>query len=436
MSLPRTNVSLVGPAGSGKTTALAYLCAKLDGFPKPAHEECRDLAKEMGCPPAEHAWMLDALRSEREAGHSERPALGRFNSESFAFTGIDTPGAQHLCKGLLSTASLADIAVVVVSAAAGEWEAGLASGQLREMAVACFTMGVKNIAVWVNKMDDMSVAEDPGARFEDIKKAMHGLLKDAGYKQKEQVSVVPISARVGLNMTAPSTEFDWYEGKSAVEALDAVGPIARPAEKPLRLPVLRVYSCQDGGTVVVGRVEAGTVKSGTKVLFAPGGLAGEVQSIKRGGEAAGEAKAGDIVSVALGDSVESESLRRGAVMSQAGSDPAAEAETFVAQVVVLDGAATIRSGFCPSIVVHTAQVPCEFEELVSVMDRKTKTSVPNPAKVGSGEVVTVKMRPRTGVSVETFAAYPSLGRFAVRDNGRTIGVGVIKEVTKRGAKAE
>merc|ERR1719388_552794 len=120
------------------------------------------------------------------------------------------------------------------------------------------------------------------------------------------------------------------------------------------------------------------------------------------------------------------------ILSSASNDPAAHAESILAQVIVLDHPGEIRVGYCPSIAVHTAQVPCEFEELLSKIDRKTgKETEANPTSVKTGEVVSVRMRPIDKVCIEVFSAYPSLGRFTIRDHGRTVAVGVVKEVTKR-----
>jgi len=225
---------------------------------------------------------------------------------------------------------------------------------------------------------------------------------------------------------------DFYSGKSALEALDEMGPINRPADKPLRLPVLEVHSHPTVGTVVVGRVETGSVRTGTKIIFSPSGQTAEVESLQKDGEDISEAQAGEIVGLALGDAVDAADLRRGMVVSSPSNDPSAVAEQFLAQVIVLDHPGTIRPGYCPSMAVHTAQVPCEFEELTAKIDRKTgQEAGSRPDSVKTGEVVTVRVRPQVPVSVEAFSAYPSLGRFAVRDHGRVVAVGVIKEVTKR-----
>mmetsp|Transcript_61743 Transcript_61743/g.174421 ORF Transcript_61743/g.174421 Transcript_61743/m.174421 type:complete len:449 (+) Transcript_61743:127-1473(+) len=428
--LPGTSVVVVGPKGCGKSTSLAHLCHLLGGFPEEEHTECRSLAKDLGRPAGQHVWMLDRTREEREHGSSVEPSLASFRSSSFAYTAMDTPGDAGHSKNMLSVTSLADVAVLVVPAVEGEFEVSVDNGRTRELALACFTMGIKNVVVWVTKMDDVSI-KDPSARFEDIKKIVNNFLKEVGYKQKE-VPFVPISGILGGNLVVKSSEMAWYAGKPAVDVLDSLGPMARPAEKPLRLPVLKVCQHDEAGAIVVGRVETGSVRVGVKVVFSPSGYVGEVKSIRKDGQQVSEAKGGDIVSVAFGDAVPTEELHRGMVLSSASNDPAAEAESFLAQVVVLDHPGRIRAGYCPAIAIHTAQIPCEFEELVSLIDRKTgKEAKANPESATSGEVLTVRMRPRVGICVEAFSAYPSLGRFAIRDHGRTIAVGVIKEVTKR-----
>jgi elongation factor 1-alpha len=292
-------------------------------------------------------------------------------------------------------------------------------------------MGIKNVLVLVTKMDDPSVAFASG-RFEEIKKMIEKVLKEVGYKQKD-VPFIPVSGRLGDNLTSKSSETSWYGGLPLVNALDAMCPINRPAEKPLRLPVLKVHDVPDVGTVVVGRVEFGTLRSGIKVTFSPSGRIAEVRSLQVGDKEAREAKSGDIVSFSIGDDFGTDEIHRGMVASSSTDDPVADCEAMVAQVIVLDHPGSIRDGYCPSLAVHTAQVPCEFEELLAKIDRKTgepaEGAAPECAK--TGDVVRVRMRPISKVCIETFSAYASLGRFTIRDHGRVVAVGVVKEVTKR-----
>jgi len=427
---PNISLVFVGPKGCGKTTALARLCHSLSGFPEEQSKESADLARELGDPSREHTWLLDRLREERERDLTIDSSLQRFESGSFSFTAIDTPGSVDFEKNMLSVTSLADVAVLVVSAATGEWEADLDSGRVRELALCCFTMGIKNIVVLVTKMDDLAV-DYGSARFEDIKKAVEKFLKDVGFKQKD-VPVVPISGLGGVNLVTKAAETGWYGGPPLVDALNSMGPINRPAEKPLRLPVLKVHDIAGTGTVVIGRVETGSLRTGIKVIFSPSGRIAEVQSIHIGGKQVSEAKGGDIVSFSIGDEIRASDIRRGMVASFSTNDPAADCEAMIAQVVVLDHPGSIRAGYCPQIAVHTAQVPCEFEELLSKIDRKTgKETEANPECAKTGDVVSVRMRPIDKVCIEVFSAYPSLGRFTIRDHGRTVAVGVVKEVTKR-----
>eukprot|EP00747_Dinoflagellata_sp_TGD_P166782 gnl/TRDRNA2_/TRDRNA2_190123_c0_seq1.p1 gnl/TRDRNA2_/TRDRNA2_190123_c0~~gnl/TRDRNA2_/TRDRNA2_190123_c0_seq1.p1 ORF type:complete len:452 (+),score=110.88 gnl/TRDRNA2_/TRDRNA2_190123_c0_seq1:127-1482(+) len=429
---PGISLAVVGLQGCGKTSALAYICQASGAFAEAPLAQCQEVAKELGRPNAKYSWMLDTLATERDQGMTVSSSMQKFESDKFCYTGIDTPGRSEYVKNMLSVTSLADVAVLVISAAAGEFEEGINNRGHRELALCCFTMGIKHIVVLVTKMDHPTV-QYSSARFEEIKKAVSTFLKDVGYKSKDgkESPFVPISGLGGDNIATKSSEMDWYTGLSVVETLDTIGPINRPAEKPLRIPVLKVHDTSDG-TVVIGRVETGSLRRGIKVIFSPGGQISEVKSIQVHGQDVHEAKGGEIVGFKLGDNIRQGDIQRGMVAAYSTEDPTADAETFMAQVVVLDHPGEIRVGYCPSIAVHTAQVPCEFEELISKIDRKTgKESEANPASVKTGEVVTARLRPRHQVCVEAFSAYPSLGRFAVRDHQKTIAVGVIKEVTKK-----
>lgn len=393
------------------------------------------MATELGMPSSEHAWMLDTLRAERELGLTLVPSVAHLSSDVCKYSLADSPGLPTLSKGLLSVASMADAVVLVVPAPVGEFEACVASGVLKELAHNCFMMGVKHMVVWVNKMDDESV-QYSSERFQEIQEAVTGIVKSVGYgKQKDkgrEVDFVPISGLNGENLATKSPKvMPWYGGLSAMDALDALGPMTRPADKPLRLPVLKVRDIPGVGMVVEGRVETGSIRKGAKVLFAPGGYRGEVESLYVRGAEAGEGKVGDVVSFAVGGDIRIGEVRRGSVASSAGNDPAQDADSFLAQVRVMDHPGCIRAGSCPAIAVGTALIPCEFEELIAKLDKTGKEAEAKPERIRKNEAVTVKLRPRKPVCVEQFSAYPALGRFSVREGGRTVAVGVIKEVTKR-----
>ena len=319
-------------------------------------------------------------------------------------------------------------------AVAGEFEAGISSnGQTREHALLAYTLGVKQLVVGLNKQDDKNVNWSQ-ERYDEISKNMQGYLKKIGYNP-EKVPIVPLSGWTGENLIEPVGADHplkkWYKGPSLLEALDNMDPPKRPTEKPLRLPLQDVYKIGGIGTVPVGRVETGKLKPGMNVLFGPSGVTTECKSIEMHHEALQEAIPGDNVGFNVkGLSVKD--IKRGYVCSDAKDDPAQEAESFEAQVIVLNHPGEIHSGYAPVLDCHTAHIAVKFSELTSKIDRRSgKVVEENPKMIKTGDAAMVKMLPSKPMVVETFTEYPPLGRFAVRDMRQTVAVGVIKAVTKK-----
>merc|ERR1712157_705497 len=254
-------------------------------------------------------------------------------------------------------------------------------------------------------------------RFSEISSEVSNYVKKVGYNPKA-VAFVPISGWHGDNMIEPSTNMSWYKGwnkevkegkfsgKTMFEALDAIIPPTRPDDKPLRLPLQDVYKIGGIGTVPVGRVETGKIKPGMVVTFAPSNVTTEVKT----------------VSV--------KDIRRGNVASDSKNDPAKEAKSFKAQVIVLNHPGEIGNGYSPVLDCHTAHIACKFKELVEKIDRRSGK------KVKSGDAAIVNMVPSKPMCVEAFSQYPPLGRFAVRDMRQTVAVGVIKSVEKSEASGK
>lgn len=231
---------------------------------------------------------------------------------------------------LVAGTSQADVAVLVVASGQGEFEAGIAKeGQTREHALLAFTLGVKQMVVAVNKMDDKSVNWSQ-ERYEEIKKEVSGYLKKVGYNP-DKVHFVPISGWHGDNMIEKSTNMPWYKGPTLLEALNEAQPPKRPSDKPLRLPLQDVYKIGGIGTVPVGRVETGVLKPGMVVTFAPVGLTTEVKSVEMHHETLPEANPGDNVGFNV-KSVSVKELKRGFVAGDSKNDPPMGCADFLAQV--------------------------------------------------------------------------------------------------------
>jgi elongation factor 1-alpha len=297
-----------------------------------------------------------------------------------------------------------------------------------------FTLGVKQMIVLINKMDDKSVNWSE-ARYSEIKAEASNFLKKTGYNP-DKIPFVPISGWLGDNMLEKSPNMSWYKGPTLIEALDAVDPPKRPVDKPLRIPLQDVYKIGGIGTVPVGRVETGMLKPGMVVTFAPGGISTEVKSIEMHHESLPQAIPGDNVGFNV-KNISVKDIRRGNVAGDSKNDPPVETDFFLAQVIVLNHPGQISAGYSPVIDCHTAHIACKFEELQDKLDRRSgQSQEKNPQFIKSGDAAMVKMVPSKPLCVETFNEYPPLGRFAVRDMRQTVAVGVIKGVTKKVASSK
>lgn len=432
------NLVVIGHVDAGKSTTTGHLIYKCGGIDKRTIEKFEKEAAELGKSSFKYAWVLDNLKAERERGITIDIALWKFESPKYNFTVIDAPGHRDFIKNMITGTSQADVAVLVVASGVGEFEAGISkNGQTREHALLAFTLGVKQMIVCINKMDDSSVMYGE-SRYTEIKEEVAIYLKKVGYKPVK-IPFVPISGWAGDNMVDKSTNMPWYKGPYLLEALDTMKEPTRPTDKPLRLPLQDVYKIGGIGTVPVGRVETGALKPGMVVTFAPVMLETEVKSVEMHHEALTEAVPGDNVGFNV-KNVSVKDIRRGYVAGNSKRDPPRGAAMFNAQVIVMNHPGQISNGYAPVLDCHTAHVACKFKEITQKMDRRSgKVMEENPKFVKTGDACMVNMEPSKPMCVESFQEYPPLGRFAVRDMRQTVAVGVIKsvekkEVTKKGKK--
>jgi len=330
-----------------------------------------------------------------------------------------------------------------VAASTGEFEAGISkNGQTREHALLAYTLGVKQMIVGVNKIDN---TEPPysQSRFNEIKKEVESYVKKVGYNPKS-VAFVPISGWHGDNMIETTEKMGWYKGwtidrkgsdkqltgKTLFEAIDNISPPERPSSKPLRLPLQDVYKIGGIGTVPVGRVETGTIKAGMVVTFSPTSVTTEVKSVEMHHETLETAHPGDNVGFNV-KNVSIKDVKRGMVTSDSKNDPAKESRSFLAQVIILNHPGEIHAGYQPVLDCHTAHVACKFSEIREKIDRRSgKVLEENPKMVKTGDAAMINLVPSKPMCVEAFSDYQPLGRFAVRDMRQTVAVGIIKSVDK------
>jgi elongation factor 1-alpha len=424
------NIVVIGHVDAGKSTSTGHLIYACGGIDKRTIEKFEKEANEMGKGSFKYAWVLDKLKAERERGITIDISLWKFETPKYFFTIIDAPGHRDFIKNMITGTSQADAAILMIASPPGEFEAGYSkTGQTREHALLAFTLGVKQIIVCINKMDEKGVNWSE-ARYNEIKEEMNKFLAKVGFKIKDPpINFVPISGWLGDNMIEKSTNMPWYKGPTLLEALDQIVPPKRPSDKPLRLPLQDVYKIGGIGTVPVGRVETGILKPNMDLQFGPTGIQSQCKSIEMHHEQLPQASPGDNVGFNVKLTVKD--LFRGMVASNVKEDPAFGAESFRSQVIILAHPNEIHAGYTPVVDCHTAHIACQFHELLQKIDKKNGNVIEEaPKAVKNGEACIVNMIPTKPLVVESFAAYPPLGRFAVRDMKATVAVGIIKEVTK------
>jgi len=407
---------------------LLYLVGAIDDKTLREYEE---QAKALGKETFKFAWVLDRLKEERERGLTIDLCYMKFETDKYFFTLIDAPGHRDFIKNMITGASQADCAILVVSAKQGEYEAGIGpQGQTREHAFLLKTLGVNQLIVAVNKMDDPSVNWSQ-ARFNEVKSGIERLLRLVGY-DVSKIPIIPVSAWTGDNLVKPSDKMPWYKGLTLFKALDIFEVPPKPIDKPLRLPIQDVYSISGVGTVPVGRVETGVLREGDKVIFAPSGKVGEVRSIETHHVRIKEALPGDNIGFNV-RGLSRTDIRRGDVAGPIDNPPTVVRE-FIGQIVVVYHPTAIAAGYTPVLHIHTATVPVKFVELIAKINPRTgEVLEDHPSFLRTGDIALVRFQPLKPVVAELYSEFPQLGRFAIRDMGMTIAAGIVKEITQKGS---
>ncbi|MGQ9788816.1 MAG: translation elongation factor EF-1 subunit alpha [Candidatus Hadarchaeaceae archaeon] len=418
MAKPHLNLITIGHVYHGKSTTLGRLffdkgIVREEDIKK--FEALGDKGKTF-----KFAWVMDALKEERDRGLTIDLAHKKFETDKYYFTIIDAPGHRDFVKNMITGASQADAAVLVVAADDGIMP------QTREHAALAFTLGVGQLVVVINKMDLVNYKEEV---YSKLKTEIIELLKAVGYRNPEKFVFVPAASFHGENVVKRSENMKWYTGPVFYEALDTFVIPPKPIEKPLRVPVQDVYSITGVGTVPVGRVETGVMKAGDTIVFEPAGVTGEVKSIEMHHESIPQAEPGDNIGFNV-RGVEKTAIKRGDVVGHTKSPPTVVKE-FTARIAVLQHPTAIAAGYTPVFHAHTTQVACTIAEIAQKIDPKTGAVVQeNPEFIKKGDMATIKVVPTKPMVLEKASDIPQLSRFAIRDMGMTVAAGVCVDLVK------
>jgi len=419
---PHLNLVIIGHVDHGKSTLVGRILLETGQFPQHMLDKYKEEAKAKGKESFALAWIFDNLKEERERGVTIDVAHKRFNTDKFYITIIDAPGHRDFVKNMITGTSQADAAILVVAAPDG------VMAQTKEHMFLARTLGVKQMIVAINKMDDTKPAYDK-SRYETVKSDVEKLAKSVGYKD-DQIQFIPVSAFTGDN-TKEKGKIDWWPGDTILKAIDKFTVPEKPTDLPLRWPLQDVYTIKGVGTVPVGKIETGVMKPGQQLIFKPsmkpGGVTGECKTIEMHHEQLAQAIPGDNVGVNLRGIAKNE-IRRGDVAGPT-NDPPTVAKSFTAQIMVLNHPSVITKGYTPVFHCYTAQVACRFDEIQKKLDPRTgQVKEENPDFIKTGDAAIVKVIPTRPMVIESSKKIPQLGRFAIRDMGQTVAAGICLEV--------
>ncbi|XP_022850098.1 HBS1-like protein isoform X3 [Olea europaea var. sylvestris] len=428
--LSQLNLAIVGHVDSGKSTLsgrLLHLLGRISQKEMHRHEK---EAKQQGKGSFAYAWALDESAEERERGITMTVAVAFFNSRKYHVVLLDSPGHRDFVPNMISGATQADAAILVVDASMGSFEAGLdpIGGQTREHALLIRSFGVDQIIVVVNKMDVVEYSQE---RFEMVKQKLGTFLRSCGFKDSS-VLWVPASSMENQNLVATPDErlFSWFHGPCLLDAIDSLQLPARDYSKPLLMPICDIIKSQSQGQVsTCGKLVTGAIRTGSKVLIMPSREVATIRSLERDSQACKIARSGDNVTVNL-QGIENNHVTAGGVLCHP-DFPVRVSNHLELKILVLDIKIPILSGSQLELHIHHAKEAATVVKILSLLDPKTgKVTKKSPRCILAKQNAVVEVVLQGSVCVEEYAKSRALGRVSLRSSGRTVALGLVTQIMK------
>uniref|UniRef100_A0A671V8F5 G1 to S phase transition 1, like n=1 Tax=Sparus aurata TaxID=8175 RepID=A0A671V8F5_SPAAU len=404
------NVVFIGHVGQ-----CMYLTGMVD---KRTLEKYEREAKEKNRETWYLSWALDTNQEERDKGKTVEVGRAYFETEKKHFTILDAPGHKSFVPNMIGGASQADLAVLVISARKGEFETGFEKGgQTREHAMLAKTAGVKHLIVLVNKMDDPTVSWSL-ERYEECKEKLVPFLKKVGFNPKKDIHFMPCSGLTGANLKEPTDMCSWYTGLPFIPHLDSLPHFNRSSDGPVRLPIVDKY--KDMGTVILGKLESGSISKAQQLVMMPNRHTVEVLSLLSDEAETDDAGPGENLKLRL-KGIEEEEILPGFILCNA-ENLCHSGRTFDAQIVIIEHKSIICPGYNAVLHIHTCIEEVQITALICLVDKKSgEKSKTRPRFVKQDQVCIARLRTAGTICLETFKDFPQMGRFTLRDEG-TLGL--------------
>ena len=423
------NVVFIGHVDAGKSTIggqIMFLTGMVD---KRTLEKYEREAKEKNRESWYLSWALDTNQEERDKGKTVEVGRAYFETEKKRFTILDAPGHKSFVPNMIGGASQADLAVLVISARKGEFETGFEKGgQTKEHAMLAKTAGVKYLIVLINKMDDPTVNWSI-ERYEECKEKLVPFLKKVGFSPKKDIHFMPCSGLTGANIKEQSDFCPWYTGLPFIPYLDNMPNFNRSIDGPIRLPIVDKY--KDMGTVVLGKLESGSIFKGQQLVMMPNKHNVEVLGILSDDAETDYVAPGENLKIRL-KGIEEEEILPGFILCDP-TNLCHSGRTFDVQIVIIEHKSIICPGYNAVLHIHTCIEEVEITALISLVDKKSgEKSKTRPRFVKQDQVCIARLRTAGTICLETFKDFPQMGRFTLRDEGKTIAIGkVLKLVPEK-----
>jgi bifunctional enzyme CysN/CysC len=406
---PKLKVVFVGHVDHGKSTLIGRILHDTDSLSEGKIDQVKKACAAEGME-FEFAFLLDALLEEQKQNVTIDTTEIPFRTTRREYAIIDAPGHKEFLKNMITGASRADAAILVIGADEGVRE------QSRRHAYLLSMLGIKHVIVVINKMDLVDYSEK---RFREIEQEYRKFLRELALDAR---TFIPASAKEGENVARASMKMKWYCAASVLEALDLLEPQQREVDLPLRFCVQDVYRF-DGRRIIAGRIETGTLRLGDQLVFSPANKSSVVATIERWNarENNGPAVAGDSIGITLSEQI---FVERGYVASHENETPI-ETNRFHADLfwIVRE---PLRVGHLYSLRLATQDVKCEVVSIERVMDSSTLESKDDGREqLERNEIGRLIIQTRGRLVIDNHDRIPNLGRFVIIDDGQIHGGGTI-----------
>jgi peptide chain release factor subunit 3 len=425
------NVVLIGHVDAGKSTLSGNLLYLMDQVDKRTIERYEREAKQRNRDSWFLAYIMDTGEEERAKGKTVEVGRAHFETESRRFTILDAPGHKNYVPNMIQGASQADVGILVISARKGEFETGFErGGQTREHAMLAKTLGINKLVVVINKMDECNWGQE---RFDECCSKLRPFLRTCGFAVKRDVAFIPVSGLQGDNVktVVEKAKAPWYEGDSLINFMDTMHIANRNPDGALRVPILDRHA--DRGTIALGKVESGVLKTGQKVLLMPTNATAVVNQVYINEQPVRTAKPGENVTIRLSCGLDD--VQKGFVLCATKEEnPPRAIHAFAAQIALVDTLEhrpLLTAGYKCILHIHTVAQECTVAKLLRPIDPKTGKPVKKHVTfIKQGQAVIARIEVEQSITIETFASMPQLGRLTLRDEGKTIAIGKVLALEK------